>query len=223
MGRCILKDSCMTCFICFSKIGKPFFSYEERIEKKMRLRSYYKCKICDYTFLDPSQRLSGREEKIRYLKHKNNVQDLRYLRFLSHLYECSFKKAHKSILDFGCGPTEGMKALNSKIESYDPFFFNNPEKLKKKYDLILCSEVVEHFYNPSKEFQRLKGMLNKGGVLALRTGVLSEERKFQRWSYRKDITHVGFFQTKTFKYLADRWSWTLEEPNPSVFVFHEGF
>ena len=210
----------MKCLICSSLIVKPFFRFEERVEKKKKTRTYYKCKECDYVFLDPLERLEKSEEKKRYLKHNNDTKDERYLKFLSSLYDVSFKKEHKSLLDFGCGPTESMKALNSKIESYDPFF-PYKEKLKKKYDLILCSEVVEHFYKPFEEFKRLSEMLNQGGSLAIRTQVLDKqkEKDFKNWSYRQDVTHVGFFQKKTFFLLAKRLGLILKEPRESIFIF----
>ena len=211
------------CPIC-SETTFLFFEKKERIKKCLRLRTYYRCPFCYYIFLSPTQRLSREEEKKRYLEHNNNTKDPRYLKYLSYFYDEVFShvridKGRASVLDFGCGPEKSMEALNSSIKSYDPFFFPQREPLYRKWDLILLSEVAEHFYFPLKDFKRLKALLSPKGVLAVRTEDFSDGKDFKNWHYRKDSTHVGFFHIKTFSYLSEKLQWTFKNPKPSVFIF----
>lgn len=43
------------------------------------------------------------------------------------------------------------------------------EKIKEKFDIIICSEVLEHLKNPSKFLVKLHDMLEDGGYLVLTT------------------------------------------------------
>ncbi len=214
-------DNQKLCLVCDSKIDSVFFEKFEKINQKKKLRTYYFCKSCEYIYLKPSQRLTSFDEKKRYLQHNNDTEDPRYVKFLSSLYDCSVRKEDCKILDFGSGPTESMKSLNSSIESYDPFFFNDKSLLSQKYDLIFCSEVVEHFYNPKLEFQKLKLRLEPKGRLAIRTGVIENLSEFSSWKYRQDETHVGFFRKKTFEYLAEVFNWKLTQKSSSIFLLDE--
>ena len=68
-------------------------------------------------------------------------------------------------LDFGAGTgpviSKVLKDNEYKIKQFDPFFHNYPELLKEKYDYIVCCEVMEHFYDPAKEFAGIDEQLNK--------------------------------------------------------------
>ena len=44
---------------------------------------YYRCAVCEATFLDPSQRLSREDEHQRYRLHKNDPADPGYRRFIT--------------------------------------------------------------------------------------------------------------------------------------------
>ena len=213
----------LSCLICSSQV-EHFFEAREKVHSQETLRRYYRCQFCFFIFLDPSLRASPYEEKRRYLSHQNCVSDPRYLSYLEKFYKKSFQRSyHKDILDFGCGPTEGMKALNHNVDSYDPFFFPRKELLKKKYDLILCLEVAEHFYWPLTEFSRFKKMMKNKSTLAVQTKVLKSMNDFKSWDYRKDVTHVGFFQKTTLSYLCEKFQWTLQNPAPNVFLFQQDF
>ena len=74
-------------------------------------------------------------------------------------------------LDFGCGPgpalAEMFKEEGRQVDLYDPFFFHNEKVFKKAYDFITCTETIEHFFEPAKEFKRIDEMLVKEGFLGL--------------------------------------------------------
>ena len=93
---------------------------------------------------------------------------------------------------------------DSEVVSFDPYYF--PEiKLEGKYDFITCSEVVEHLYQPGTEIQKLQSLIKSGGILGVMTQLYSEEIDFADWWYRRDPTHVCFFQRQTMEWIAREW------------------
>ena len=64
--------------------------------------------------------------------------------------------------------------------------------------------MIEHFYNPKKEFELLKSLLKKDGVLYLMTGIYSEEIDFSKWWYKNDLTHVFIFTKETFSFIKEK-------------------
>ncbi len=116
----------------------------------------------------------------------------------------------QTALDFGSGPGPVLASLLKKrgydVHVYDPYFA--PEKIYfgHTYDLITCTEVLEHLKNPFETLTLLKELLNPGGILAimtlfhpLQTPVAAQ---FFQWWYRRDATHISFFTPKTFHYIA---------------------
>jgi len=104
------------------------------------------------------------------MTHNNDVNDSGYHKFVSPIVNAvlnDFLPEHKG-LDFGAGTGPVISKLltdrNYQIKQYDPYFFNLPELLQKKYDYIVCCEVIEHFYDPDKEFQLLKSLLKARNV-----------------------------------------------------------
>jgi 2-polyprenyl-3-methyl-5-hydroxy-6-metoxy-1,4-benzoquinol methylase len=166
----------------------------------------WECLTCGLLFKDPETFMALSEEKSRYLTHNNDVNDSGYLSYLERLFELVSDRKGK-VLDFGCGPTQGLKALVEKrnyqsfeVDSYDPIFF--PElNLKKKYDIVFASECVEHAYHPAKTFELLKKLIKKEGVLALSTA-MSDGQNLETWWYKNDPSHVVFFSEKTIKHIS---------------------
>ena len=92
-----------------------------------------------------------------------------------------------SILDFGSGEGEMVFALSeiSKVSGLEPEdnarerclkqnaeIFASHEEIQKKnltFDLVTLFHVVEHFYTPSLEIQRIFDLLNPGGYLIVET------------------------------------------------------
>ena len=115
----------------------------------------------------------------------------------------------KTALDFGCGPTPVLQGLlekhGIKTDIYDPFFF--PEKVytNKKYDLITCTEVFEHLYNPMAIMEMFAHHLNQNGIIAIMTMFHPNDKtEFLKWWYRRDVTHISFFSPHTMEYMASR-------------------
>lgn len=180
--------------------------------------THYRCPNCLAYFKDPSLYLQGLAEKDIYDKHKNDENDVRYQDFLSPITNSVMDEISKSSLglDFGCGTSSAiMKVLNDngyECLGYDIFYKNDIELLNKKYDYITSSEVIEHFYNPNKEFVLLKSMLKPNGALYLMTDVFDETKKeFDTWYYKNDPTHVFMYQKYTFEIIKEIYGFSRVE------------
>ena len=177
------------------------------ISKLFYEKEFYHCDCCDGIFRTKQNLLDSIEEKKRYDYHVNNADDLRYQRFVSPITNSIIedRKISDIGLDFGCGRDSPIvKVLNEnsyQILKYDPYFFNDKTALEKKYDFIACCEVIEHFYNPRKEFELFKKLLKEDGALYLMTGIYNSSMDFGKWGYKSDPTHVFIFQEKTFEWI----------------------
>ena len=188
-------------------------------------KTYWECKKCFVKFLDKKHYLDRHSEKNHYLKHENNIKDKRYQNFLSKLYIPLKKKLsiNDKGLDFGCGHGPALaymfKMDGFNVDIYDPFFYSRNEIFLKKYDFISCTEVVEHFWNPLKEFDILNNLLKKSGWLGIMTCFYEKNIVFKNWHYRRDPTHVTFYSAKTFEYIADKQNWMCEIKTKDVVLF----
>ena len=187
-----------TCPLCINA-SFSFFKNEKH--------HFYQCKTCKGIFRNPKEYLNKTEETERYKHHKNSIRDLGYIKFANPIITAvknNFKTQHKG-LDFGAGHTpvisEILKTDGFQVEIYDPLFFNNKEVLKNKYHFITSCEVIEHFYNPKKEFQLFFDLLNAGGKLICMTFIYNPTIDFEKWFYKNDPTHVFIYQKETFKYI----------------------
>lgn len=175
-----------------------------------RDRDYYRCSLCGGIFLDPADHLRPQEEKARYLEHNNDINDERYRRFVRPLTDAvlrDFDPEHSG-LDFGAGTgpviTEVLRENAYSPEIYDPFFHPDPRLLTRHYDYIVCSEVIEHFHDPYKEFSRLAAMLKSGGVLYCMTELYKDDTDFANWYYKNDPTHVFFYHKDSLQWIKEK-------------------
>lgn len=170
-------------------------------------KQYFRCATCRALVKDQQLLPDPLEEKTRYLLHNNDVDDKGYQKFTAPLsnYILNHFNAEHAGLDFGSGPgpviSKALREKNYQVQQYDPFFANDLKLLNQKYDYIFACEVAEHFYDPEKEFKRLRTMLQPGGTLLLMTLLYSEDIPFRNWHYRKDPTHVFIYTRQTFDYI----------------------
>lgn len=188
----------MKCSLCKSEITLTFLS---------KNREYYKCANCFAIGMHPNFFPSMEKEIIRYQSHNNDVNDIRYQKFVNPIVKnvlIDFKKNDLG-LDFGCGTgpviTKLLRDQNYNVNTYDPFFDNNVDALNTTFNYIVCCEVIEHFHYPNKEFKLLKSLLKPGGKLYCMTDVYIENIDFENWYYKNDETHVFFYHKNTFEWL----------------------
>ncbi len=190
-------------------------------------RDYFQCKNCKLIFVPKTFLLEKNEEKKRYDFHENNIDDPRYIAFLSQLYQPLLDRIELGSegLDFGSGPEPVLAQLfereGYKMWIYDPFYANNPEVFKEKYNFITLSEVAEHLYNPAQEFNRLVSLLKQKGYLAIMTSLTDTVLDFSDWHYQKDETHVCFYAVESMGYLAKKYHLSLEVLSDKVVIFQK--
>ena len=128
-------------------------------------------------------------------------------------------------LDYGCGYAPALADILKKdgfnVELYDPFFFKNQNIFLRKYNFITCSEVVEHFFQPYEEFNKINNLLSKNSWLAIMTSFMTDDYLFKNWYYRRDPTHVVFYKKITFKIIAKQRNWKIHFPSKNVVLFNK--
>tara|TARA_B100001059_G_C17802151_1_gene566828 strand:- start:1342 stop:1977 length:636 start_codon:yes stop_codon:yes gene_type:complete len=188
---------------------------------------YWQCTICKATMLNPVQFISSNKEKKHYLKHNNEINDTRYRSFVSNLIKPLKDKISVDDmgLDYGCGYAPALADILKKdgfnVELYDPFFFKNEDIFLRKFNFITCSEVVEHFFEPYEEFNKINSLLKKNSWLAIMTSFMTENYLFKNWHYRRDPTHVVFYKRITFKIIANQRNWKINFPSNNIVLFNK--
>lgn len=174
------------------------------------LRSYFKCRECSLIFVPSEFLLSAEEEKKRYDTHENNQEDLRYREYLSKiaLGAYPYLTAGMRGLDFGCGASTLLAQLFDEnafpTDSYDIFYHPNEEIWQKKYDFIVLSEVIEHLSSPLQTMMKLAERLTPQGQFFIKTKFSPEfQSMFSSWYYKKDPTHICFFNDQSMRKLAN--------------------
>ncbi len=209
----------MTCPLCLNKTID--FYHQDK------LRDYWQCHHCSLVFVKPEELLNPEQEKAVYDLHQNNPNDLGYRKFLNKLLIPLQKKLPKGAkgLDFGSGPGPTisviMKEQGISVENYDIYYDNRNELLKKTYDFITCTEVVEHLYHPHEVFSQLSGLHKSGGFLGIMTKRVVSKEKFSNWHYKNDPTHVCFYSDATFDYIAKNWGFNYELINSDTVILQK--
>ena len=190
-------------------------------------RHYFKCSICKAVVLDPEHYVSRDDEVYRYETHNNDVQDPRYQNFVMPLVD-SVKVRYEPGshgLDYGSGTGPvAAKLLRDdgySITTYDPFFDKNSAAMRKAYDFIISSEVVEHFHQPAKEFRLLKALLQPGGHLHCYTLRYHEGIDFENWHYVHDETHVIFYREETARWIQQAFDFSDVSIEERLFILQK--
>lgn len=177
-------------------------------------------------FADPASHLSAEAEKARYSTHQNKPHDQKYRQFLSRLANPLVERLGKGTLtgiDFGCGPGPTLsimlEEMGYEMSLYDPYFAKDDSALSKQYDFVTCTETIEHFYTPRKEWLLMLNLLKPDGLLAIMTKLTNGIESFAQWYYKNDLTHVSFFSRETFRCLADKDGLQVEFPADDVIIF----
>lgn len=174
-------------------------------------RCYFRCSQCALIYADPTSHLLSSQEKSVYAQHQNNPDDAGYRRFLGRLatpLAARLSPPPLSGLDFGSGPGPTLSVMlvemGYTMAIYDPYFAAEAAVLEGQYDFVTCTEAIEHFYQPAKEWGLLLRLVKPGGWLGIMTKLVTDTDAFAHWYYKNDPTHVSFFSHETFCFLAQR-------------------
>lgn len=170
----------------------------------------FECPLCGLVFKNPKIHFNLSQDIKRYTTHRNSHQDQGYVDFLNRMVTplSSFLPKKFSALDFGCGPVPTLCLLledkGGVVENYDPLFFENPSALQKTYDVVISTEVIEHFKSINEDWELLTSLVSPNGILAVMTLFIGNDIDYKSWWYKNDPTHVVFYREETFDYLAKR-------------------
>jgi SAM-dependent methyltransferase len=124
-------------------------------------------------------------------------------------YIIDYKEEIEDVLEYGCGPgpvlADLLEEIGFNIYKYDPFFYPDFDYKSKKYDLITSTEVFEHFFDPKNEISKLVQLIKPGKYLAVMTSFHQGIDHFKDWWYKRDPTHVSFYNIKTFQYIENNY------------------
>lgn len=219
-----MKNQVKECPLCQSNITSIIV---EKLDKLYGRRIYWFCELCHLVFMDSRYHLLPEAEKNRYDLSEVDRGDDAYTRFLEHLAVPMIDVIPPGAvgLDYGSGPSTAMAELfNSRgfyMYSFDPYYMNQVGLLDKQYDFIVCSEVIEHFYSPRQNFDRLDKLLKKGGYLGIRTQFRDPNEEFKTWHFHRDPTHVSFYEPYTLQWIGVWKGWSLDFPAGDVAIFRK--
>ena len=173
-------------------------------------RPFYKCEHCCLVFVPKDFHISFDEEKKRYDQHQNNEKSEQfdgYKKWMQDFWAWIKETPLRGkICDYGSGPhpilSEFAKVDGLELISYDLHYANQTKADLFDLDLLILSEVVEHFRAPYEEWNELREMVKKSGRICIRTSLWNEGTRWKDWAYARDNTHINFYHQKTMSYLA---------------------
>ncbi|MDR3635438.1 MAG: class I SAM-dependent methyltransferase [Isosphaeraceae bacterium] len=194
-----------------------------------RRRAYFHCPRCDLVFADPASHLDAAAERAEYDRHENDPADWRYRRFLNRLAAPLLDRLSPGMegLDFGCGPGPALPVMLEEagmhMSVYDPFYQPHRHVLDRRYDFVTCTETVEHFVDPNRDWTLLTTLLRPGGWLGIMTKLVISRDRFLRWHYKDDPTHVAFYSPATFAWLGAHFGLTTERVDQDVVLLRKPY
>lgn len=191
----------MTCPLCESQSN--FFLASSN-------REYWQCAVCRLISVPEKFFIPKEDEVEHYLKHENNLESEGYVQMFNEKIQIVKTVCQKvqTVLDYGCGYEPVLKTLLKNqgftVTGYDPNFFPQLDS-NATFDLIISTETFEHFKTPGKEITSLLNSLRTKGYLAIMTRLThgqDQPESFRRWYYQRDPTHIAFYGTDTFSWIA---------------------
>lgn len=174
------------------------------------VRSYHRCDFCQLVFVPRDSIISPEEEKKRYDFHENSTADAGYRDYLNTIVEniLPYVTNMKEGLDFGSGRSNLLQSLLEErglsVDSYDLYYHPDETIWNKQYDFIILSEVIEHVKEPREVMENLRLLLRPQGKIFVKTKPYpADPIKFKNWFYKRDITHIQFFNQNAFEALAE--------------------
>lgn len=207
------------CPVCETLRIRFFMALEDKI--------YWRCRVCEATFVSPELWPDLQTQRMEYDKHENNPNDPGYRAFLSRLSKPLAARLAPGGrgLDFGSGPgpalAQMMEEAGHEMRIYDPLYAPDESVLTEEYDFITCTEVLEHVHNPRAVFELFNRILRPGGLVGVMTEFQTDDSRFEKWHYRRDPTHVIFYRPTTLTLLGSRLNWPLEIPRRNIALFRK--
>lgn len=204
----------MKCRVCGSETRSEY-------DNQTKVDYYF----CDCGFIFKDRIMDGEVEFEHYSKHNNTMENEGYVnmfeKFLSKVDEYL---VGPNMLDFGCGPgpvlAELLKRRGYKVKTYDKYFNHDADYDMFLYNTIVSTEAIEHFDDPIKELKKMRELLVPKGRLIIQTMFI--QQPFMEWWYRRDYTHISFFDVNVFELIGRMLGFNiLYTDNSSIIVLEK--
>lgn len=175
---------------------------------------FHECPSCEVIFKDQTHHITMDAERKVYDLHQNDINNQGYVTYLTDFIEKAIvpfqPKDHIHALDFGSGPGPVLAHIMSEtyhfqVDLYDPFYAPKKVFESSMYDVITCTEVIEHIKDPHQTFELFKHHLKPHGVLAMMTLFHPKNHlAFFEWFYIRDPSHIVFYTPKAMEILSSQ-------------------
>ena len=163
------------------------------------------CQTCGLYSKDEKTFLNRFDEFKRYDQH-SSIGDEHYRSFMNEFVKTAvIPYVNQGIaIDYGAGKTGVIKEMLETsgfiCETYDPYFTFDQSVLHQTYDLLVSTEVVEHFQDIMVDWKKMVDLVKPNGFIAIMTQFAKED--LGNWWYLRDQTHYQFYQQRTFDFIA---------------------
>jgi 2-polyprenyl-3-methyl-5-hydroxy-6-metoxy-1,4-benzoquinol methylase len=171
--------------------------------------------------------MNAADERAYYDLHENSPTDQGYRTFLSRLARPLLDRLTTGMkgLDYGCGPGPALSIMMREsgmiMEDYDPIYNNQTPIDEQIFDFVTCTEVVEHFREPSSDWLKLTNRVKPGGWLGIMTKLVISRERFATWHYKEDPTHVAFYSPATFQWLGKYFDMDVKQVDRDVILMRK--
>lgn len=179
-------------------------------------------------------------QKTTFQEKVINIKNFTYRIILSVINNHISSFTNKTILDIGCGAgtvslylaNQGAnivgidisrKAIDSckksakalKLKDKTQFICNTIEQVKfrRKFDVIICSEIIEHIPNDKAFLKRIHKLLKKNGLLILSTPSINAPlyKIGLAQNFDKRVGHIRRYSRQQVSDLVKKSGFTIEE------------
>lgn len=209
------------CRVCGSSKVRKLYNLKDKFD-------IYNCSNCQTDLLYPLPSIKDVSQSTDY-EYFKAYEDLSIKLFKTEDFKRILdqlpKSRVKSALDVGCANAYLVESmLKDGIDAYGIELFPEVAKkaqqkfkekriftgeftkynFKRKFDLIVMFDLIEHMVNPYLAFEKAKDLLNKGGFVLILTPDISalKKRLLGRYWTGYYIEHVHCFSPTTMSYFA---------------------
>lgn len=214
------------CRICK---GNTRFIFKANILGKYNVK-YFHCPTCGYIQTEKPYWLKEAYSEAISAQDTGIIQrNIRLANITAGFISLFFNKKAK-FLDYAGGYGIFVRLMRDMgfdfywYDKYSPNLFAKGFEWKENmsnFELITCIEALEHFENPIYEIERmLKLSHNILFTTELYDDINSPPKPEEWWYYAFNTgQHIGFFNIKTLKYVADRYSLNLYSNGKTIHMF----
>ncbi len=197
---------CQECSLIF--LDKLYFTSQEKLD------DFYKGEYLNEYYND------GKNDILFNFNNKLPYQNLRKERISNYLNNDT------KVLDIGCGPGYFLESIRADVAEVAGVEKNHDERrfvsdylkipcyedhtlIKKKYDVIVLNQVVEHIYNPVSFLIELSSILSEKGVFVIEVpsasnSIVSLYRNKPFTNFWFQEPHLWYFNKITLRLILEK-------------------